>query len=356
MALGAFLAGVLLAESEYRRELETDIEPFKGLLLGLFFIAVGMGIDFGVLLQSPWLVAGVLLGFLLVKALVIYTVARAMRLPFQDRPVFTLLLTQGGEFAFVVFQAAAGAQVFSPATASLLIGTVAVSMLVSPLILVALDKLLLPRYAHCGVPQMEEIAELQAAPILIAGFGRYGQIVSRVLLAEGIATTVLDHDAEMIEAARNLGYRVFYGDATRLDLLRTAGAAQARILVLAVDDVGQSLKIADLARAHFPQLQIVARARDVTHWNQLRDRGVMLVERELFASSLISAGRVLELMGRSVEEASASTLRFRQHNLELFETLHPHYRDQARFVAGVKAGRAQLEAQMAQERAERNAA
>jgi glutathione-regulated potassium-efflux system ancillary protein KefC len=356
MALGAFLAGVLLAESEYRRELETDIEPFKGLLLGLFFIAVGMGIDFGVLLQSPWLVAEVLLGFLLVKALVIYAVARAMRLPFQDRPVFTLLLTQGGEFAFVVFQAAAGAQVFSPATASLLIGTVAVSMLVSPLILVALDKLLLPRYAHCGVPQMEEIAELQAAPILIAGFGRYGQIVSRVLLAEGIATTVLDHDAEMIDAARNLGYRVFYGDATRLDLLRTAGAAQARILVLAVDDVGQSLKIADLARAHFPQLQIVARARDVTHWNQLRDRGVMLVERELFASSLISAGRVLELMGRSVEEASASTLRFRQHNLELFETLHPHYRDQARFVAGVKAGRAQLEAQMAQERAERNAA
>jgi glutathione-regulated potassium-efflux system ancillary protein KefC len=355
MALGAFLAGVLLAESEYRRELETDIEPFKGLLLGLFFIAVGMGIDFGVLLQSPWLVAGVLLGFLLVKALVIYTVARAMRLPFQDRPVFTLLLTQGGEFAFVVFQAAAGAQVFSPATASLLIGTVAVSMLVSPLILVALDKLLLPRYAHCGVPKLEEIAELQAAPILIAGFGRYGQIVSRVLLAEGIATTVLDHDAEMIEAARSLGYRVFYGDATRLDLLRTAGAAQARILVLAVDDVGQSLKIADLAREHFPQLQIVARARDVTHWNQLRDRGVMLVERELFASSLISAGRVLELMGRSVEEASASTLRFRQHNLELFEKLHPHYRDQARFVAGVKAGRAQLEAQMAQERAERNA-
>jgi glutathione-regulated potassium-efflux system ancillary protein KefC len=356
MALGAFLAGVLLAESEYRRELETDIEPFKGLLLGLFFIAVGMGIDFGVLLQSPWLVAGVLLGFLLVKALVIYTVARAMRLPFQDRPVFTLLLTQGGEFAFVVFQAAAGAQVFSPATASLLIGTVAVSMLVSPLILVALDKLLLPRFAHCGVPQLEEIAEPQAAPILIAGFGRYGQIVSRVLLAEGIAATLLDHDAEMIEVARNLGYRVFYGDATRLDLLRMAGAAQARVLVLAVDDVGQSLKIADLVRAHFPQLQIVARARDVTHWNQLRDRGVMLVERELFASSLISAGRVLELMGRSVEEASASTLRFRQHNLELFEKLHPHYRDQARFVAGVKAGRAQLEAQMAQERAERNAA
>ena len=355
MALGAFLAGVLLAESEYRRELETNIEPFKGLLLGLFFIAVGMGIDFGVLLQSPWLVAGVLLGFLLVKAVVIYAVARAMQLPFQDRPVFTLLLAQGGEFAFVVFQAAAGAQVFSPATASLLIGTVAVSMVVSPLILVALDKWLLPRYAHCGRPVLEEISEQQAAPILIAGYGRYGQIVSRVLLAEGIATTVLDHDAEMIEVARSFGYRVFYGDATRLDLLRTAGAATAKILVLAVDDVEQSLEIVELAQAHFPQLQIVARARDVTHWNKLRDRGVMRVQRELFESSLQSAGSVLELLGRSADEARASTGRFREHNLALFEKLHPHYRDRAKLIAVVKEGRAQLEEQMAQERSERKA-
>jgi glutathione-regulated potassium-efflux system ancillary protein KefC len=353
MALGAFLAGVLLAESEYRRELETNIEPFKGLLLGLFFIAVGMGIDFGVLWQSPGLVAAVLLGFLLAKALVIYAVARAMQLPFQDRPVFTLLLAQGGEFAFVVFQAAAGAQVFSPATASLLIGTVAVSMLLSPLILVALDRWLLPRYANCGVPVLEEISEQQEAPIIIAGFGRYGQIVSRVLAAQGIAATVLDHDAEMIEAARTFGYRVFYGDATRLDLLRTAGAAQARILVLAVDDVEQSLKIVDLAQAHFPHLQLVARARDVTHWNKLRDRGVMHVQRELFESSLQSARTVLELMGHSAEQTASSAEQFRQHNLALFEKLHPHYRDQAKLVAVVKQGRVQFEEQMAQERAER---
>ena len=356
MALGAFLAGVLLAESEYRRELETNIEPFKGLLLGLFFIAVGMGIDFGVLLQSPGLVAAMLMGFMLVKAVVIYAVARAMGLPFQDRPVFTLLLAQGGEFAFVVFQAAAGAQVFSPSIASLLIGTVAVSMVISPLILVGLDKWLLPRYVNCGVPVLEEISEPQDASIIIAGFGRYGQIISRVLLAEGVATTVLDHDAEMIEVAHSFGYRVFYGDATRLDLLRTAGAAQAKILVLAVDDVEQSLKIVDVARAHFPQLQIVARARDVTHWNKLRDRGVLLVERELFESSLLSARSVLQLLGRSGEEAAASTLRFRTHNLALFEKMHPHYRDQSRFIAGIKAGRAQLEQQMAQERAERKSA
>jgi glutathione-regulated potassium-efflux system ancillary protein KefC len=356
MALGAFLAGVLLAESEYRRELETNLEPFKGLLLGLFFIAVGMGIDFGVLLQSPARVVLVLLGFLAVKALVIYGLGRAMELPYRDRPVFTLLLAQGGEFAFVVFQAAAGEQVLAPDMASLLVGTVAVSMLLSPLLLVALDKFLLPRYANCGVPVLEEISELQQAPILIAGFGRYGQIVSRVLLAEGIATTVLDHDAEMIEAARNFGYRVFYGDATRLDLLRTAGAATARILVVAVDNVEQSLKIVDLAKAHFPQLQIVARARDVTHWNKLRERGVMRVERELFESSLLSARSVLEILGRDSADALASALRFRQHNLALFEKLHPHYRDQAKLIAVVKEGRAQLEEQMALERSERRAA
>ena len=352
MALGAFLAGVLLAESEYRRELETDIEPFKGLLLGLFFIAVGMSIDFGVLLQSPLRMAAVVLAFLGLKALVIYSLGRMMKLPFQELPVFALLLAQGGEFAFVVFQAAAGARVFPPETASLLIGAVAVSMLVSPLILVAIDRLLLPRYANCGVAKPDEISEQQEAPIIIAGFGRYGQIVARMLLAQGTPCTVLDHDAEMIDAARKFGYRVFYGDASRLDLLRTAGAAKAKILVLAVDDVDQSLEIVDLAKAHFPQLEIVARARDVTHWNKLRDKGVTLVQRELFESSLRSAQSVLELLGQTPDAASQTAQRFRQHNLELFEKLHPHYRDQAKLIAVVKEGRAQLEEQMAQERAE----
>jgi len=351
MALGAFLAGVLLAESEYRRELETDIEPFKGLLLGLFFIAVGMSIDFGVLWRSPGVMALLVLGFMALKALAIYTLARLMGLPYQDRPVFTLLLAQGGEFAFVVFQAAAGARVFPAETASLLIGAVAVSMLLSPLLLVMLDKLLLPRWANCGAPVLEEISEPQQAPVVIAGFGRYGQIVARLMLAQGIPCTVLDHDAEMIEAARSFGYRVFYGDASRLDLLRTAGAAQAKVLVVAVDDKTQSLAIVDLAREHFPQLQLVARARDVTHWHELRDRGVMLVQRELFESSLRSARSVLELLGHGTAEAAQTVRRFREHNLQLFEKMHPHYKDRNKLIAVVKQGRAQLEEQMAQERA-----
>ena len=354
MALGAFLAGVLLADSEYRSELEADIEPFKGLLLGLFFIAVGMSIDFGVLMRSPWLMAGILLGFLALKAVVIYTLAKVAGVPYQERPVFTLLLAQGGEFAFVVFQAAAGAQVFSAETASLLIGAVALSMLISPLLLVLVDRALLRRYAQLkpAAPPEQEISEPQEAPVIIAGFGRYGQIVARVMLAQGIPTTVLDHSVEILEIARAFGYRVFYGDATRLDLLRIAGAEHARVLVVAVDDPEQSLKIVTLARKHFPQLQLVARARDLTHWNALRDLGVTLVQRELFESSLASARTVLELMGQSPTRAQEMTRRFREHNIALADRMYPHHKDRAKMVAVAREGRAQLAEQMAKERQE----
>ncbi|MGE4242919.1 glutathione-regulated potassium-efflux system protein KefC [Ramlibacter sp.] len=354
MALGAFLAGVLLAESEYRRELETDIEPFKGLLLGLFFIAVGMSIDFGVLMRSPGAVVAIVLGLLVLKGILIWVIAKPMDIPLAERPVFTLLLAQGGEFAFVVFQAGSGAGVLPAETASLLVGAVAVSMLVSPLLLVVIDRWLLPRFAAGSARTMEEISETQDAPVIIAGFGRYGQIVGRLLDAEGIASTVLDHDADMIEAARTFGYKVFYGDATRLDLLRTAGAQTAKVLVVAVDDKEQSLRIVDLAREHFPHLELVARARDVPHWNALRDRGVSHVQRELFEASLRSGRSVLELLGRGAHEARRDAMRFRRHNLALFEKLHPHYRDRAKLIAVVKEGRQQFEAQMARERMERD--
>jgi glutathione-regulated potassium-efflux system ancillary protein KefC len=263
-------------------------------------------------------------------------------------------LAQGGEFAFVVFQAAAGAQVFSAETASLLIGAVALSMLISPLLLVLVDRALLRRYAQLkpAAPPAQEISEPQEAPVIIAGFGRYGQIVARVMLAQGIPTTVLDHSVEILEIARAFGYRVFYGDATRLDLLRIAGAEHARVLVVAVDDPEQSLKIVTLARKHFPQLQLVARARDLTHWNALRDLGVTLVQRELFESSLESARTVLELMGQSPTRAQEMTRRFREHNIALADRMYPHHKDRAKMVAVAREGRAQLAEQMAKERQE----
>jgi len=352
MALGAFLAGVLLAESEYRRELETDIEPFKGLLLGLFFIAVGMSIDFGVLARAPGTMALVVLALMVLKGLVIWAIARPMGIPLPERPVFALLLAQGGEFAFVVFQAAVGNRVIPAETASLLIGAVAVSMLVSPILLVAVDRWVLPRLDALGRKPMAELSEPQTAPVIIAGFGRYGQIIGRLLNAEGIASTVLDHDADMIEAARAFGYKVFYGDATRLDLLRTAGAATARVLVVAVDDREQSLRIIDLAQEHFSHLELVVRARDVPHWNALRDRGIVHVERELFESSLRSGRTVLEMLGLAPHEARRQAMRFRRHNIALFEKMYPHHRDRAKMIAVIKEGRQQLEEQMARERAE----
>ena len=356
MALGAFLAGVLLAESEYRRELETDIEPFKGLLLGLFFIAVGMSIDFAVVLQRPVLIALLVVGFLFVKAAVLWGMARVMPLPRPERPVFIILLAQGGEFGFVVFQSASGAGVIAPATASLLVAAVAISMLLTPLLLVAADRWWIPRLARGKRSDVAEISEPQTAPVIVAGFGRYGQVVSRMLYANGITPTVLDHDAEQIEALRKFGWRVFYGDASRLDLLRTAGAASAKVLVLAIDDVEQSLKVATLVREHFPDLAIVARARNVQHYFRLRELGITMIERETLDASLMSARSVLGLLGWEAHHARTLAMRFRRHTIRQLEEMLPHARDEARFVAMAKAGRQQLEELFAQERqnAQRN--
>ena len=354
MALGAFLAGVLLAESEYRRELETDLEPFKGLLLGLFFIAVGMSIDFAVVLASPLLVAAVVLGFLLLKALLLVAMARAMPLPPAEAPVFVILLAQGGEFGFVVFQTAQGAGVIGAPESSFLVAAVAISMLLTPLLLVVNDRLLAPRLAaRAAGAKLDEIAEVQHAPIIICGFGRYGQIVGRLLNANGLSATVLDHSAEAVASLRNFGWPAFYGDATRLDLLRVAGAAKARVIVIAIDDVEQSLAVADLARAHFPQATLVARARNVTHWYGLHERGVQHIDRETLDSALMSGRRVLELMGWEPHAARNQALRFRQHSEALVREMAPHRGDEKKLISAVKQGRQQLEKMWSQEREQR---
>jgi glutathione-regulated potassium-efflux system ancillary protein KefC len=350
MALGAFLAGVLLAESEYRRELETDIEPFKGLLLGLFFIAVGMSIDFAVVLAQPLLIAGVVFGFLLLKAVVLYGMARAMPIPRVERPVFNILLAQGGEFGFVVFQTAAQAGVITAPVSSMLVAAVAISMLLSPLLLVLADRWWIPRLTGRVRSDLPEIDEPQDAPIIIAGFGRYGQIVGRLLYANGIAATVLEHDADQVETVRKFGWPVFYGDATRLDLLRTAGAASAKVLVLAIDDIAQSVKVAKIAREHFPQLTIVARARNVSHYQDLRDQGVELIERETLDSALMTGRSVLELAGFLPHQARTLALRFRKHNIAQLDVLRQHRNDRAKLIAVSKQGRQQLEELFAQER------
>ncbi|MEN5180252.1 glutathione-regulated potassium-efflux system protein KefC [Comamonas odontotermitis] len=355
MALGAFLAGVLLADSEFRAELETDIEPFKGLLLGLFFIAVGMSIDFSVILSSPLAMLALVVIFLLIKSVVIYSLATVLRMPLQERPLFTLLLAQGGEFAFVVFSAAQAQGIVSPQHSSLLIGAVAISMVATPLMVAAMDRWLMPRFANLatGEDAPEELHEQQEASVLIAGFGRYGQIVTRVLLSQGIKAVILDHSVEMLQVAQNFGYRVFYGDATRQDLLRIAGAEKAEVMVIAVDDESQTNQIVKLVQQHFPHLKIVTRAKDVAHWFALRDMGVQYVDRELFDSSLQTAEKTLELMGYTPEDAQYVVTVFRAHNIELTNKMYEHRNDRETMLAVGRQGRDQLVEQMMRERQER---
>jgi glutathione-regulated potassium-efflux system ancillary protein KefC len=350
MALGAFLAGVLLAESEYRRELETDIEPFKGLLLGLFFMAVGMSIDFAVVMTQPLLIAATVVAFLLVKAALLWAMARLMPIPQLERPLFVILLAQGGEFGFVVFQTAAQAGVIAAPASSFLVGAVAISMLITPLMLVAADRWWLPFLASGRDVKLEELKEPQHEPVIIAGFGRYGQIVGRMLFANGVRPTVLDHDAEQIEAMRRFGWRVYYGDATRLDLMRTAGADKARVVVVAIDDIEQSVECVRMIRANFADATIVARARNVQHYYELYDLGVRLIERETLDSALMSARSALEQLGWLPHQARNLALRFRRHNVAQLAAIAPHRKDEARLIAAAKQGRQQLEELFALER------
>ena len=345
MALGAFLAGVLLASSEFRHALESDIEPFKGLLLGLFFITVGMTIDFGLLASRPAMVALLVVGFVALKFVSLWAVARMLDIC-RERWLFASLLAQGGEFAFVVFGVARESKLFTAEWEALLTIAVALSMGTTPLLLLLHDRLV-TRGA-----QAERSADTidTQAPVIIAGFGRFGQIVGRLLLANDIRAVVLDHDPDQVETVRKFGYRVFYGDATRLDLLEAAGARKARLLVNAIDDVEASLTLVDRVRANFPDLPIVSRARNVTHYFELRLRGVDVVERETFEAALRVGRSALEKLGVDRFRARELADAFRRHNIASVDATLPFYQDEARRMSMAKSGREELEQQFARDR------
>lgn len=345
MALGSFLAGVLLADSEYRHALETDIEPFKGLLLGLFFIAVGMSVDFGVLLAQPVLVLALVAGLLGIKLALLWLLARAYGVPPSQRALFAFVLSQGGEFAFVLFTTAAGMGALEQAQSDLLIGVVALSMMTTPLFMILEQRLIAPRFASRGARPMDRIEG--QAPVIVAGFGRFGQIVARLLHANGITTTILDHDPEHIEMIRKFGFKVFYGDAARLDLLHAAGAEQARLLVVAVDDREAALRIVDLAREHFPGLGIVTRAWDVVHAFRMMERGVLDTERDTFEAALKLGETTLRRLGRGAWRAKQAANQFRAHDERLLAELYQHYQDDLEVRAAISASaRARLREQM----------
>jgi glutathione-regulated potassium-efflux system ancillary protein KefC len=296
-------------------------------------------------------VAGIVAGFLLVKMMVLWVIEAGIPIKGLERPIFTLLLAQGGEFGFVVLQAAQGQQIVDDAQAGVLTAAITLSMLLTPLLILAADRWWIPFLARANPgTQPSELAEPQDAPVIIAGFGRYGQIVGRLLHVNNISATVLEHDAEAIEQLRRFGFRVHYGDATRLDLLRVAGAARARVLVVAVDGMEQSLKLVDIARENFPNLTIVARARNVQHWYQLNERGVHHIERETLDAALMSARSAMEAMGYEPHRARTLAMRFRRHSVEQLYALAPHFRDESKLIPLARAGRQQLEQLFAQER------
>jgi glutathione-regulated potassium-efflux system ancillary protein KefC len=348
MALGTFLAGVLLADSEYRHALETDIEPFKGLLLGLFFISVGMSVDFGVLLGQPWRILGLVGAFLVIKIAVLYAMGGRLGIAHAQRPLFATLLSQGGEFAFVVYGAAATARVFDQQTASMLVVAVTLSMVATPLLLLLHDRLLAPRLARAN-QRPEDHVDAGEEHVIIAGFGRFGQIIGRLLHANRIRLTVLDHDPDQIDLLRRFGWEVYYGDATRIDLLHAAGAERARALVVAIDDVEDSLALVDAAREAFPNLPILARARNVSHYYDLMDRGVTIIERETFESALLLGRRVLQQLGFGAWRARQAAMKFRDHNLKSLQAVYPYYRDQKQFVSMSKQARDELEEMFARD-------
>lgn len=349
-ALGTFLAGVVLAESEYRHQLETDIEPFKGLLLGLFFISVGASIDFALIAREPRTIALLVVGLLALKFTVLFVLARFFRLEPSQRFLLAFALAQGGEFAFVLCSFAAQYGVLTSEVANLAIATVAVTMAAAPLLFTLNDRFVQPRYLS-RIPEREpdEIDE-RDNPVILAGVGRFGHIIARLLRANGIGTTVLDSDAEQVETLRRFGLKSFYGDATRLDLLRTAGAERARMFIIAIDDEEQTLQLIDLVQENFPHLRILARADSRQHAYQILRKGVNEVYRETLGSALDLGGDALLALGVPAERACRAVKIMREHDEASVREMAQWVGDEEGYTSMARLHIANLEKALASDR------
>jgi glutathione-regulated potassium-efflux system ancillary protein KefC len=320
MALGTFLAGVLLAESEYRHEIEAAVEPFKGLLLGLFFIAVGMSVDFGQLRANPLLILGIIVGLFALKCAVLWPIARLAQLPPSERGLFILLLAQGGEFAFVILTLGMRQEVLPAEAAQAMTLAVTLSMLLTPFLLVFHDRVLTPRFRVEAPERAPDRPE--HGKVIVAGLGRVGQVVARLLHAGGCEPTILDDDPDHVEQSRRFGFRVFYGDATRIELLEAAGAAKADFLIIALNDAEATSQLARTARKHYPGLRIIARARDMRHLFELRDLGVEIIERETFESALELGRAALAAVTGDPERAKRAAKSFARHDAVVLAKLY----------------------------------
>lgn len=350
-ALGAFLAGVVLAESEFRRELETDIEPFRGLFLGLFFITVGAGLDFGVVARQPLMLAGLVAALILVKAVAMYAVARLFRMPKVDAGLVAVSLAQGGEFAFVLFAFALGAGVFDAEAARLLTAAVALSMAAAPLVGAAYDRAA-SRMGLAPRPEPEDIPFDEGDPdVIVAGFGRFGQVAARLLIANRFRVVTLDSSMEQIDLLRRFGRKVHYGDASRIDLLRTAGAEKARLLLVAIDDRDKAVEMVEAVRETFPHMTVLARAWDRRHAYELLAKGAHVVERETFEAGLAFGRKALSALGFNERRATRAANAFRRNDLDLFEAMKPTVGEEESYVMAARDSRETMDRLLAAEMA-----
>ena len=328
-ALGTFMAGVVLANSEYRHELEADIEPFKGLLLGLFFITVGANMDLALLRAQPGTIAGLVCALLAIKFAVLFALSRVFKLTTPEGLLFSFALAQVGEFAFVLLSFAVNHQVLTAAQAAPLVATAALTMAATPLLFVLNEKFVQPRFAH---PRRDRPADAidpaaQENPVIIAGFGRFGHVIGRLLRANSIGTTVLDLDAEQVEIIRRLGIKVFYGDATRLELLHAAGAARAKIIVIAIDEEKKAIALLETVQKNFPHLKIFARAVGRVHAYEYQKRGVQTFYRETLGSSLDLGVDLMQALGMRRMQARRAALLFKRHDEQSMRELAQFWED-----------------------------
>jgi monovalent cation:proton antiporter-2 (CPA2) family protein len=341
MALGAFLAGVFLSESEYRHELQADLEPFRGLFMGLFFVSVGVTVNLSVIFENPAQILGLTLVYMVVKFLVIYGIGRSLRLNSRAAKSLAIYLVQGGEFAFVIFGLSQTTDVISADWSQRLTVMVTLSMLISPFIIAAND-----RYEEwCSTkgpePEYDRIENAQA-PVIIAGFGRFGQIFGRILRTQEIDFIAIDHDSEQIELLRRFGNKVFYGDASRKEILEAAGAANAKYFILAIDDVESATAIARTLREDYPHLKIFARARNRNHVFDLMEAGVPFIKREMLDSSLSLTKELLVELGYPRARAESMIERFRVHDEFMVKEQFKVRKDEKVFLDVARQGVQQL--------------
>ena len=329
-ALGAFIGGVVLADSEYRHQLERDIEPFKALLLGLFFISVGMSLDLGVIAASPMIIVAGVIGLMAVKFVIIFGVTRLFGLATPAALMTAVLLCQAGEFGFVLFQFARAEGLVSEIVITQASAVIALSMAMTPLLLIGYTKLIAPRFSSS--PQTGETPVDERERVLILGYGRVGQIAQRLLHTQDISATLIDHDGDHIEFVRQFGNRVFYGDATDLDLLRQAGAAHAKVIVISMDNSEQVIKAAKLCKEHFPQAKLVARARNRQDMFEMMALGVDFVERETVRAALAMGRETLRYLGYSKDRSDRLMDAFLRYDYQMIEETWEHRGDMEKLI------------------------